>query len=98
MSGKAEVRIFHMEKWKKPVNIACQPAFRSFGDPFGSPIPQRPQPLDLLLRVGKSIHKNGRPGNPLSSNISFCKLCDQPVDRMIDQSLFGHYSSILGIT
>jgi hypothetical protein len=55
-----------------------------FGDPFGSPIPQRPQPLDLLLRVGESIHKNGRAGNPLSSNISFSKLCDQPVDRMID--------------
>ena len=31
--------------------------FSIFGDPFGSPIPQRPQPLDLLLRVGKIVHK-----------------------------------------
>src|SRR5262245_53627100 len=31
-------------KWKEPVGIVlCRPALRSFGDPFGSPIPQRPQ-------------------------------------------------------
>src|SRR5215475_14106279 len=72
----------------------CLTGFLIFGDPFGSPIPQRPQPLDLLLRVGESIHKKGWSGNPLSSNISFCKLCDQPVDRMIDQSLFGLYSGL----
>jgi hypothetical protein len=30
--------------------------FSIFGEPFGSPIPQRPQPLDIPLRVGEIIH------------------------------------------
>src|SRR5262249_1311547 len=30
-------------------------AFSIFGDPFGSPIPQRPQPLDIPPRVEKII-------------------------------------------
>jgi hypothetical protein len=31
--------------------------FRSFGEPFGSPIPQRPQPLDISLRVEEIIRR-----------------------------------------
>src|SRR5262249_39699371 len=41
--------------WKKPAVVAAAVGFLIFGEPFGSPVPQRPQPLDFPLRVGEII-------------------------------------------
>ncbi len=44
---------------KKPASVAFADRLpRSLlGDPFGSPVPQRPQPLDIPLRIEGIIYK-----------------------------------------
>jgi hypothetical protein len=42
--------------------------FLSFGEPFGSPIPQRPQPLDYSLRVA-AIIRYKQPARNLFRNL-----------------------------
>jgi hypothetical protein len=56
---RAALRSFFMLKAGRR---ATPTGFRSFGDPFGCPVPQRLQPFDISLRVGEIIYKEGRPG------------------------------------
>src|SRR5215471_20927467 len=44
------------------------------GDPFGSPVPQRPQPLDIPLRVGEIIRQERPAGNPLPDRLSYLQI------------------------
>src|SRR5262245_38544717 len=66
---KSISRAAHLE-WKlKGPPASPRRAFGFFGEPFGSPVPQRPQPLDFPLRVGRIVRGTKR-GVKVSSNPS----------------------------
>ena len=66
-------RISHIEK---PVSVALPTGSQSLGDPFGSPVPQRPQPSDISRRIGEIIYKRKAGLESTSpAGLSLCKFC-----------------------
>jgi hypothetical protein len=77
---------------KKPVSVTLRrPAFRSFGDPFGSPIPQRPQPLVYHCEL-RGLYTKERPAeNPLPSQPFSLQILQE--DKNINNFVFAPMAS-----